>query len=67
MQVFSEKGLADYLNISPWTIRSWRLKGGLPHFRVSRKIFYRLEAVLEWMKSEEDRHHNSGERYEKIL
>ena len=56
MKIFTEHELADYLQISPWTVRDWRLKGGLPHLRVSRKVFYRLEAVMDWMKKQENSH-----------
>ena len=67
MKVFSERDLAAFLGVSPWAVRSWRLKGGLPHFRVSRKVFYRLNAVMEWMKSEEDKHSVHPEKCEVIV
>ena len=49
MKILTEKELAERLGLSPWTIRKWRLQGGLPHIQVGRRIFYRLEAVEAWM------------------
>lgn len=57
-RVLSEKELADELGISPWTVRSLRLKLGLPHFRTSRRIFYRLDTVQTWMTAQEEQSSN---------
>lgn len=64
--IHTEKELAAWLGISFWTIRNWRLKAGLPYFGTAGRIFYREEAVLEWIKSEEARNaanarHNNEE------
>ncbi len=53
MKVLSEKELADLLQISKWTVRDWRLKGGLPHIQVGRRIFYQLASVQKWMDAVE--------------
>lgn len=53
MMVLSEKELAELLNISKWTVRDWRLKGGLPYIRVGRRIFYQIESVRKWMNAVE--------------
>lgn len=53
MKIYSEKELAEALEISPWTVRSWRLQSGLPHFRTAGRIFYRMESVFDWMEEEE--------------
>lgn len=42
--------------ITGWTIRNWRLQGNLPFFQVGKRIFYRLESVLEWMDKRENSH-----------
>ena len=55
MKIFTEKELAAFLNVSPWTIRNWRLKAGLPFFGTAGCIFYRYEAVVKWMEQEEER------------
>lgn len=55
MNVLSEKELAKNLGVSPWTIRNWRLKAGLPYFGTAGRIFYRIEAVSDWMKQEEQK------------
>ncbi len=49
MEVLSEQELASLLHISKWTVRKWRLEGGLPHIQVARRIFYRMETVKAWM------------------
>ena len=49
MKILTEKELATHLHLSPWTIRKWRLQGGLPHLQVGRRVFYRLQAVEDWM------------------
>ena len=53
MKILSEQELAKYLDISKWTVRQWRLSGGLPHIQVGRRIFYRVEAVEHWMEKME--------------
>ena len=60
MNILSEKELAKTLGVSPWTIRNWRLKAGLPYFGTSGRIFYRIEAVFDWMKQEEQRNANQS-------
>lgn len=52
-KIHSEREIADILGVSQWTVRLWRFKAGLPHFRTAGRIFYRLESVLQWMKEEE--------------
>ena len=56
MDLLTEKELACLLDLSPWTVRGWRIKSGLPHFRIGHKIYYRLEAVERWIEKEEMRH-----------
>ncbi len=56
--VLNDKELAKKLDptgkiVTPWSIRNWRLQGGLPSFRVGNRIFFRLESVLRWMDSME--------------
>lgn len=46
--------------ITPWTVRHWRIAGGMPFFQVGRRIFYRLESVLAWLdKQEQDMQNDS--------
>ena len=56
MDILSEKELAGLLELSPWTIQGWRLKSGLPYFRIGSRVFYRLESVEQWIKEDELRH-----------
>ena len=56
MDILSEKELASLLDMSPWTIRGWRIKSGLPHFRIGTRVFYRLESVERWIAENEVNH-----------
>lgn len=51
--VYNEKELADVLGVKPYTIRLWRLQQGLPCWRTSGQIFYRLSSVTKWMDEQE--------------
>ena len=67
VSILTEKELATTLGISPWTIRNWRLNAGLPYFGTVGRIFYRKDAVLDWMKSEEARHATEAKEHRKEL
>ena len=53
MDILTEKELANLLEMSPWTVRSWRIKSGLPHFLIGQRIFYRLDSVERWIAEAE--------------
>ena len=53
ISVMTEQELAETLHLSKWTVRKWRLAGGLPHIKIGRRIFYRLQAVEEWLREQE--------------
>lgn len=55
LKIYTERELARELSVSPWTIRLWRTKTNLPHFRTAGRVFYRMESVLSWMAKEEER------------
>ncbi|WP_021168248.1 hypothetical protein SOV_52550 [Sporomusa ovata DSM 2662] len=48
-KVLNEKELGQWLSISNWTVRSWRLKGGLPFIKVGNRIFYNVPQVEKWL------------------
>lgn len=52
--VMTEKELAQYLGVSYWTVRGWRLqeRDPLPTLGTGR-ILYRLQTVEEWMRRSE--------------
>ncbi len=55
-ELLMEKEVAERLGVSWWTVRGWRVKGNLPFIRLkppSRRIFYRMETVLEWLRQRE--------------
>lgn len=56
--ILNDKELAKALDptgkiVTTWSIRNWRLQGGLPSFRVGNRIFFRLTSVLKWMDNRE--------------
>ena len=53
ISVVTETELAETLHLSKWTVRKWRLAGGLPHIKIGRRIFYRLQSVEEWLREQE--------------
>lgn len=53
ISVVTETELAETLHLSKWTVRKWRLAGGLPHIKIGRRIFYRLKSVEEWLREQE--------------
>jgi len=53
ISVVTETELAETLHLSKWTVRKWRLAGGLPHIKIGLRIFYRLQAVEKWMLEQE--------------
>ena len=53
LKIYSEKELAEALEVSQWTVRLWRLQSGLPYFRTAGRIFYRMETVIDWIDKQE--------------
>lgn len=52
-KVLTDKEIAKELGLSPWTIRKWRLEGGMPFFQVGHRIFYRYDSVMDWLDEQE--------------
>ena len=55
-ELLMEKEVAERLGVSCWTVRRWRVKGDLPFIRLkppSRRVFYRMDTVLEWLHQRE--------------
>ena len=48
--LLSEDQLASELKRNPRTIKRWRdLREGPPHLRIGRSIYYRRDAVRQWL------------------
>ena len=61
-EILNDKELALTLDstmriVTPWTIRKWRLEGGMPFFQVGRRIFYRYDSVMDWLDKKEINKH----------
>lgn len=65
--IMSEKELSNYLGISYWTLRTFRLKHKLPYFRTERHIFYCIEDVMEWIHAQEKDNMSSQKSKEYVL
>lgn len=51
---FTQKGLAAELRVSIDTLRRWAAqRSGPPTTKVGARIFYRREAVIEWLRERE--------------
>jgi hypothetical protein len=50
-----EKATADEIGATPRTLSKWRKERIGPAWtRIGRRIFYRRDAVLEWLRSQEE-------------
>jgi len=51
-QLWTDRQVSEFLNVSLATIRRWRLTGfGPPFYRVGGSIRYSPEACTEWLAS----------------
>lgn len=56
IEFFREDELAEQLRVTVRTLRRWHaLRIGPPRTVVSRSIYYRKQAVLEWLLAKEER------------
>ncbi len=63
-RVLTEKQLAEYLGVSFWTVRRWRLQDENPLPTVGTgRILYRLKSVEAWMEESEQRNAFSGQKH----
>ena len=69
--VLNDKELAKALDptgkiVTPWSIRKWRLEGGMPSFSVGHRVFFRLSSVLNWIDEQEKGKKKPEPEYGKI-
>ena len=50
----SDRKLAEYLNVSVWTIRKWRHERKIPCHKFGRSVRYVVEEVLAVLRKEGD-------------
>ena len=70
-KILNDKELALVLDptgsiVTPWTIRKWRLEGGMPFFQVGRRIFYRYDSVINWLDKKETNVQEEPVQYSQI-
>ena len=53
MGLLTEIALAKELNLPKVTIRRWRLLEKMPFLKMGHRYYYRLEAVVQWLKEKE--------------
>lgn len=56
-KLFTNKGLAEHLQLSTMTLSRWR-KEGLPFLYIGNSIRFELEPVMKWIKENK----NKGEK-----
>ncbi len=51
-EVLSEAQAAEFLHQKPRTLRAWRMRRGLPHFKPTQKaVLYRKADLLNWLET----------------
>ena len=54
-----EKDVVEEFKVSRSTLWKWR-KSGLPHVRIGRKIFYKIDALVEWWRIKQEEQSNES-------
>lgn len=49
-ELIKTKELAELLSVSSVTIHNWKIKGLLPFYRISNKVYFKKNEVLEALK-----------------
>lgn len=53
-ELLAEKDAAQSIGQKPTTLRNWRaLRRGPPNIKIGRKVYYRREALEQWLRSRE--------------
>jgi excisionase family DNA binding protein len=48
-QLLNIRQVAHKLNVSPWTIRSWRTKGRIPFVKLHKRILFDPADIAEFI------------------
>ena len=49
--------LKERLQVDQKTIYNWRKHNGLPYVKIGRRLYFREETILEWIKKNEQGGH----------
>lgn len=52
-KVLTRMQLASKLGLSPWSIWRWTKEGKMPHIRIDKRIFYRVDTIQRWLTDAE--------------
>jgi predicted DNA-binding transcriptional regulator AlpA len=50
MEYMDRKVILETLGISKSTLRRWMLEEGLPYFKISRRVFFRMDEFNNWFE-----------------
>jgi excisionase family DNA binding protein len=42
-------GLCERYPLKPWTVRSYCSQGRIPHLKIGRKVYFRMEDIEAWL------------------
>ena len=52
-QLLTTPQIAEFLQVSPRTIKDWIHMGFIPHFKINRSVRFSKEAIMRWLEERE--------------
>ncbi|MBU1917096.1 helix-turn-helix domain-containing protein [bacterium] len=52
-QLLTVNQIAEYLQVSPRTVREWVSIGFVPHYKISRNVRFRMSELELWVKKKQ--------------
>ena len=50
-EILNKKQLAEYLNVSVYTIDTWVSQRRIPFYKIGRRVLFRKHKILEWIEN----------------
>lgn len=60
LQTVSVARAAEVLGVHPWTLYRWAREGRIPAIKLGRSVRFRVAALEEWMRQQEERALRNG-------
>ena len=60
LQTVSVARAAEVLGVHPWTLYRWAREGRIPAIKLGRSVRFRVAALEEWMRQQEERAPRNG-------